>query len=208
VVILNISDLCADSAAKINSVKDRSIGVDVWSISNLEIDSLQPLQKYFTNHKTVVLLGSSGVGKSTLVNNLAGEEILKTNELRSDVEKGRHTTTTRQMIYLKNGGWVIDTPGMRELGLWDAQAGISQTFTDITDLVKQCKFSNCTHTNEPGCAVQTAIREGRLEIARFKNFDKMQKEQQYIEARQTQSAAKIERDKWKSIHKQIKLLKY
>lgn len=132
---------------------------------------------------------------------------MKVNVLRNNIEKGRHTTTHKQMIILPNGGLIIDTPGIRELQLWEAEDGINQAFSDIEEFSKNCRFSDCTHTNEPDCAVQKAIIKGFLDGSRLENFLKIQKEHEYLKNRQAQSAAKIEKDKWKSIHKQIKNLK-
>lgn len=206
VVVLTKSDLCADVENKISEVENIAFGVDIHSISNISAEGIEVLQKYFSECKTAVLLGSSGVGKSSLINNLAKENIMKVNELRNNIEKGRHTTTHKQMIILPGGGLIIDTPGIRELQLWDAEEGINQTFNDIEEIAKHCKFSDCTHTNEPDCAVQKSIKSGILDANRLENYLKMQKEQEYLTNRQTQSAAKIEKDKWKAIHKQIKNL--
>ena len=206
VVVLTKTDLASDVQDKILEVENVAFGVDVHAISNISAEGIEILQKYFANNKTVVLLGSSGVGKSSLINNLANEEIMKENVLRNGIDKGRHTTTHKQMLTLPNGGLIIDTPGIRELQLWDADCGISQTFSDIENLAKACKFSNCTHTTEPDCAVIKAINEGLIDRGRLENYIKVQKEQEYLINRQSQSAAKIERDKWKTIHKQIKYI--
>lgn len=206
VVVLTKADLCDDVGSRVSEVESIAFGVDVHAISNISTQGIEVLQKYFSNHKTAVLLGSSGVGKSSLINNLANDDIMKVNVLRSNIEKGRHTTTHKQMIILQSGGLIIDTPGIRELQLWDAEDGISQTFDDIEKIALSCKFSDCTHTNEPGCAVQNAIKKGYLDPDRLENYLKVQKEQEYLTSRQTQSAAKVERDKWKAIHKQIRNL--
>lgn len=183
VVVLTKTDLCLDVQDKFLEVINIAFGVDVHAISNISTEGIDVLQKYFVNNKTVVLLGSSGVGKSSLINNLANEEIMKVNVLRNGIDKGQHTTTHKQMLILPKGGLIIDTPGIRELQLWDADDGISQTFSDIEELAKSCKFSNCTHTNEPGCAIQKAIEEGLLDKSRFENYLKVQKEQEYLTSR-------------------------
>lgn len=206
VVVLTKTDLCLDVQDKISEVENIAFGVDVHAISNISAEGIEVFQKYFADNKTAVLLGSSGVGKSSLINNLFQEEIMKVNVLRKNIEKGRHTTTHKQMIILPEGGLIIDTPGIRELQLWDAQDGISQVFSDIEEFAKHCKYSDCNHINEPNCAVQEAIKGGFIDSSRLENYLKVQKEQEYLANRQVQSAAKVERDKWKSIHKQIKNL--
>lgn len=206
VILLTKSDLCDDIEEKIIKVKDIAPYIDICAISNISTEGIEKLQKYFDDNKTVVLLGSSGAGKSSLINNLANEKIMKVSELRNNLEKGRHTTTHRQMIILPNGGLIIDTPGIRELQLWDAEEGISQTFNDIEEIAKTFKFSNCKHINEPDCAIQEAINAGSLDPKRFENYLKVQKEQEYLHSRQTQSLSQIERNKWKAIHKQIRKL--
>lgn len=207
VVVLTKADLCNDVQEKILEVSNIALGVDIHSISNLSTDGIETLQQYFINSKTVVLLGSSGVGKSSLINNLAQKNVMKVNELRSNIDKGKHTTTHKQMFILPNGGLIIDTPGIRELQLWDAECGISQCFSDIEKFAEHCRFGDCMHNNEPGCAVQKAIEQGLIEAERLENYRKMQKEQKYLSSRQVQSAAKVEKYKWKTIHKKIKYLK-
>jgi ribosome small subunit-dependent GTPase A len=204
--LLTKSDLCTDVADKIAMVRDIAFGVDVCSLSNISLDGIDVLNKYFEGNKTVVLVGSSGAGKSSLINNLAKENIMKVGSLRSDMDKGRHTTTHKQMIILPGGGLIIDTPGIRELQLWDAAEGIEKTFEDIEAIAADCKFADCTHSGEPGCAVRKAIEDGILDESRFENYLKVLREQAYLLNKQTQSAAKMEKDKWKNIRKQIKAL--
>ena len=146
---------------------------------------------------TAVLLGSSGVGKSTLVNTLAGEELLATQEIRDD-GKGRHTTTRRELIQLPTGALIIDTPGIRELQLWVADDGIDEAFEDITELFDQCRFSDCAHDTEPGCAVRAALADGTLEADRWDSYLKLQAELAHLERKLDKRAASEERKKWKA----------
>ena len=167
VIILTKSDLVEDSKGYVSQVENIAFGVDVYAVSTITQEGIKDIKKYFTKGNTICFLGSSGVGKSTLVNTLYGKEVMKTSEIRDDDSRGRHTTTSRNLIMLPNGAMVIDTPGMRELGMWDAKEGISKTFQDIEELIGMCKYSNCTHTNEPGCKILEAIEEGELDQERF-----------------------------------------
>ena len=137
------------------------------------------LSAYLKPGHTIVLLGSSGVGKSSFVNALAGEEIMAVNEIREDDSKGRHTTTHRQLIRLATGVMIIDTPGMRELGMLDAANGLHESFADVEQYFPLCRFSDCSHTREPGCAVQAAILAGELPLSRFESYQKLLRESQY-----------------------------
>lgn len=179
VIILTKSDLVSNVQDYIDEVESIAIGVDIHAVSCVIKEGLDDIKKYFSKGKTIVFLGSSGVGKSTLVNTLYGEEVMKTSEIREDDSRGRHTTTSRNLIMLSNGAMIIDTPGMRELGMWDAESGISKTFQDIEDYMGLCKFSDCTHTNEPGCRILKAIEDGEIDRERFEQYLKLQKESQY-----------------------------
>ena len=144
-----------------------ALGSDILITSSVNRDGYEQLAQYITGGQTVAFIGSSGVGKSTLINGLIGEKRMDTNGLRND-DKGRHTTTRRELIPLKDGGMVIDTPGMRELGLENAD--LSRTFTDIEEYAKACRFRDCTHNSEPGCAVQQAIADGVLSAERLQSY--------------------------------------
>lgn len=170
VVLLTKADLVHDFSEQLRMVQEQAIGVDVVVVSALTGLGLSELSKYMKPASTIVFLGSSGVGKSTMVNALAGEEIMTVNTIREDDSKGRHTTTHRQLIMLKNGVMIIDTPGMRELGMWEVQDGLSETFADIKELIGQCRFSDCSHNNEPGCAILQAIENGTLSRSRYRNY--------------------------------------
>ena len=149
---------------KIAQVRNAAPDAEILSVSSLTGD-FEAVLPYIQSGKTVAFLGSSGVGKSTLINRLTGAETMTTGEIGNE-DKGRHTTTHRELIALANGAFLIDTPGMRELGLWDSSEGIDTAFRDIEALSRTCKFSNCTHTKEPGCAIQAALKDGTLEQAR------------------------------------------
>ena len=167
VVILTKSDLCKNVGRYIREVEEISDKARVHAISALYGIGLDELDGYMTPGTTICLMGSSGAGKSTLINALAGEELMRTSEIREDDDEGRHTTTFRKLIELKNGVSVIDTPGMREIGMADVKAGIDDTFSDILELERHCRFSDCRHETEPGCAVKAAIASGGLSAERL-----------------------------------------
>lgn len=179
VIVLTKSDLVSNVQEYINQVQNVAFGVDIYSVSCLTKEGIDDIKKYFSKGNTIVFLGSSGVGKSTLVNTLYGEEVMKTSDIRENDSRGRHTTTSRNLIMLPNGAMIIDTPGMRELGMWDAESGISKAFQDIEQYFGMCKYTDCTHTNEPGCRILQAIEAGELEKERFEQYLKLQKESRY-----------------------------
>ncbi|MDO5133100.1 MAG: ribosome small subunit-dependent GTPase A [Eubacteriales bacterium] len=178
VVLLTKADLCRDLPEKIAMVEAVAMGVDIITVSVMESGGCRAIEPYLTEGKTLAFVGSSGVGKSTLINALLGEDRLKTNGLRDD-DRGRHTTTHRELIDLPCGACVIDTPGMRELGMWDAGEGISGAFADIEELALKCRFNDCSHGSEPGCAVRAALGRGELSEARFLSWQKLRAENAY-----------------------------
>lgn len=179
VVILTKADLAATHEAQMLEIQRVAAGVDVFAVSAKTGFGLDALSGYLQRGKTIVLLGSSGVGKSSFVNALAGGEIMAVNEIRADDSKGRHTTTHRQLIRLESGVMIIDTPGMRELGMLDVTAGLSESFADVEQYFPLCRFSDCSHTREPGCAVREAIDSGALPASRFESYQKLQRESRY-----------------------------
>lgn len=191
VVLLTKSDLCENIEKKLKETKEVAIGVDIHCISCLNESAAEAVRNYIRPGQTVAFLGSSGVGKSTIINRLLGEDRLDTQEVSGLGDRGRHTTTIRELILLPEGGVVIDTPGMREFHILDAEESISTAFGDIENFAQNCKFSDCTHTTEPNCAVIEAIANGTLSKERYTNYIKLKREAEYVE-RKTNKKAELE----------------
>ncbi|UCD63616.1 MAG: ribosome small subunit-dependent GTPase A, partial [Candidatus Zixiibacteriota bacterium] len=196
VIILNKADLCDNPDERVQAVKNVAVGVPIVALSAATGDGLDALGDYLSVGRTVAFLGSSGVGKSTMINSLLGEERLATREVREFDSKGRHTTSHRQLIVLPGGGVVIDTPGLREIQLWGDDEGLRQVFDDIESLARECRFTDCRHTGEPDCAIQKALDTGELDAGRYANYVKMRKEAAHLARRQSVKAARQqERDR-------------
>lgn len=184
VIVLNKADLAQNLDAQCDEVRAIAIDVPIHAVSAKAEHGLDALEPYLQPGQTVALLGSSGVGKSTIINRLLGEDRLRTNEVRASDQRGRHTTTHRELVPLPGGALLIDTPGMRELQLWSADEGLQETFDDVEARAVDCYFKDCRHDSEPRCAVKAAVADGAIPEARLQSYLKLQREQRQLEARQ------------------------
>ena len=199
VVLLTKADLHPAPEAAVAEVAAVARGVDVHALSARTGEGLDAVRAHLGPGVTAALLGSSGVGKSTLVNRLVGEEVLETREIRDD-GRGRHTTTRRQLVVLPGGGLVIDTPGLREVQLWEAEEGLDEAFEDVAELAAGCRFADCAHEREPGCAVRAALEDGRLAPERWESYRKLQRELEHLERRLDKRAQAEQRRRWRALN--------
>jgi ribosome biogenesis GTPase / thiamine phosphate phosphatase len=198
-IVLNKADVCETPQEKIEEMEKVAMGVSVCAVSAKTGRGFGELEKYLARGQTIVLLGSSGVGKSTIVNRLLGVEMQEVREVRESDSRGRHTTTARELFVLPGGALLMDTPGLRELQLWDADDGISQTFGDIESRAARCRFGNCRHDGEPGCAVQAAIETGVLDAARLEHWRKLQRELAFLKRKADPEASHNEKQRIKQL---------
>lgn len=203
-VILTKADVCPDPLARVAQVEAVSGGAPVLALSSIDGRNVDAVRRAAPPGATAALLGSSGVGKSTLINRLLGRDELRIGAVRLGDGRGRHTTTHRQLLLLPGGGVLIDTPGLRELQLCADAADVGASFAEIELLAGACRFRDCTHVGEPGCAVRAAVESGELSAARLASYEKQQRELRYLERREDPVAASAEKARWKAVHKQAR----
>jgi ribosome biogenesis GTPase len=203
VVLLSKADLCLDRESAAESISVAAPLVNLHILSAVTGEGIEALTRYIGPGKTVVLLGSSGVGKSTIINRLVGSELQSTLEIRSSDGRGRHATTYRRLFLMPSGGVLIDTPGMREFQLWE-ESGLDDVFDDVGGLGANCRFRDCQHDTEPGCAVLQAVEEGALDLGRLANYRKLRRETQYLERRRDAAAQAANKRRWKQISRAMK----
>jgi ribosome biogenesis GTPase len=209
VILLNKADLLLRSdpgafAVRLAETEEISGGAPVHALSAHTGEGLDPLTGYLERGRTIALLGMSGVGKSTLVNALLGEERQATGAVREHDQRGRHTTTHRELVRMKEGAWMLDTPGMRVLALWGGEEGVTAAFGDVETFAARCRFGDCAHAGEPGCAVGAALASGELPEERFASWRKLQREARAFAARHDKRLQSEERARWKSITKSVR----
>lgn len=207
VIILTKADLHQNPERFVSEVQAVTFGVPVHLVSADNAHGLMPLETYISEGKTICMVGSSGVGKSTLVNNLYGKTVQSTNTVSETLGKGRHTTTHRSLISMPQGGMVIDNPGIREIGFWDDGGGLDVAFPEIETLSENCRFHDCTHSHEPGCQVLSGLAQGIVRKDRLESYQKMKRELAYLSERQHKSADRLEKERWKDIAIRIKGMK-
>lgn len=204
VIVLTKKDLCDDPQVFVDQANDVAFGVPIHVVSSVTGEGVAELQELLKDGKTAALLGSSGVGKSSLTNALCGEDVMVVQNIREDDDKGRHTTTHRELFRMPGGGLLIDTPGMREFQMWDNSESLNTGFKDVEQFANSCRFTDCQHTNQPGCAVQEALENGSLTRERYASYEKLKRELAYVERKADAAAQKAERGKWKQITKDMR----
>ncbi len=203
-IILTKADLHQDPSSMVDEVEAIAFGVPIHLVSALDNQGLSALEEYLAPGRTSTMVGSSGAGKSTLINRLYGADVQATRSVSDKVGKGKHTTTTRDLIMMPQGGMVIDNPGIREIAFWSDDSGAGAAFPEIEELAGECRFSDCSHTSEPGCRVLRAVKAGDISQARLESYRKMKRELDYLSQREHKSADRVEKERWKDVALKIK----
>ncbi|MCP4020982.1 MAG: ribosome small subunit-dependent GTPase A [Desulfobacteraceae bacterium] len=206
-IILTKADLHPDPEHPAGEAQTVAFGVPVHLISAKDCTGIASLERYFSPGRTIAMVGSSGVGKSTLVNRLFGKDVQITDSVSQSVGKGKHTTSNRDLIMMPQGGMVIDNPGIREIAFWDDEGGIENAFPEIENLARACRFSDCSHTNEPDCQVLFGVKNGEIRLDRLDSYHKMKRELMYLSQRQHKSADRVEKERWKEVSLKLKAMK-
>lgn len=204
VIVLNKADICIEVSDRIAEAKSLAPGVPVLAVSATAGSGVEDILNYIGRGQTSAFLGSSGVGKSSIVNRLLGRSAQEVRETDLHTGRGMHTTSARQLFLLPSGGLIMDTPGMRELQVWSVDSGLDTAFEDIKALAEGCRFRDCSHQSEPGCYVRDAVLEGELDARRLANYFKIRKDACYIESKRTHSANWVEKERWKKVAKAAK----
>jgi ribosome biogenesis GTPase len=203
-IILTKADLHQDPSTMVDEVEAIAFGVPIHLVSALDSQGLSALEEYLTPGQTSTMVGSSGAGKSTLINRLYGADVQATRSVSDKMGKGKHTTTTRDLILMPQGGMVIDNPGIREIAFWSDDSGAGAAFPEIEELAGECRFTDCSHTGEPGCRVLRAVKAGDITQARLESYRKMKRELDYLSQREHKSADRVEKERWKDVALKIK----
>jgi len=203
-IVLNKADICVNATERTSEMERIAAGAVIYVVSAKTGSGFEALERHLVRGETLALLGSSGVGKSTIVNRLMYRSIQETRQVRESDGRGRHTTTARELFALPGGALLMDTPGLRELHLWDADEGVSRAFADIESLTAQCRFSNCRHETEPGCAVLECIAAEVLDVARLENWRKLLREQAFLRQKIDPEARKEHKEHWKQLHRAMR----
>ena len=207
VIVLTKADMHKAPSTFVADVESIAFHVPIHLISLQDDACLTPLAGYLSKNRTIALIGSSGAGKSTLVNRLSSEKIQATGAVSERLGKGMHITTSRSLIMMPKGGMIIDNPGIREIALWDDETGVGNTFPEIEVLGKACRFSDCSHTHEPGCRVMKAVASGEIQADRLNSYHKLKRELEYLSERQVKSSDRVEKERWQEVTLKVKAMK-
>ena len=207
VIVLNKADICAELSAHLDTVRSLAPGIPVLIVSAMDGLGMESILGHAGKGQTIALLGSSGVGKSSIVNRLLGRSVQDVRETDPETGRGIHTTAARHLFLLPSGGLIMDTPGMRELQIWSLDTGLDLAFEDIKSFGERCRFRDCSHQTEPGCQVRAAVNQGRLDAGRLANYFKLCKETRYLELKDTHAASWLEKERWKKVKGGMKHLK-